>query len=44
MGRRLQLVDSIIRRYGRAYDYRTHTIRELEQILAKLNASTHSTR
>lgn len=37
--RRLQIVDLLVARYGRAYDYRTHTVRELEQIRANLDAS-----
>lgn len=44
LGRRLQLVDALIRRHGRAYDYRTHTVRDLELILAKLDASLTSSR
>jgi hypothetical protein len=37
MGRRLKLVEELIRRHGRAYDYRVHTVRELESVLAKLD-------
>jgi hypothetical protein len=37
--RRIHLVEEIVRRHARAYDYRTHTVRELEQILAKLDAA-----
>jgi hypothetical protein len=33
---RLQLVERLIREFGRAYDYRTHTTRELERILVEL--------
>jgi hypothetical protein len=44
LGRRLQLTDALIRRHGRAYDYRTHTVRDLELILAKLDASLTSSR
>ncbi len=34
--KRLKLVDRLIREHGRAYDYRIHTVRELEQILSAL--------
>lgn len=44
LSRRLQLTDALIRRHGRAYDYRTHTVRDLELILAKLDASLASAR
>lgn len=43
LSKRLQLVDLLIRRHARAYDYRTHTVRELELILAKLEASASMT-
>jgi hypothetical protein len=33
---RLQIVDKLIREFGRAYDYRSHTLKELEGILAQL--------
>ena len=33
---RLKLIDTLLRKYGRAYDYRTHTFKELEKILAQL--------
>lgn len=36
MATRLHLVEALIRRHGRAYDYRVHTVRELQAILAKL--------
>lgn len=39
LSRRLQLVDALIRRHARAYDYRTHTVHDLELTLAKLDAS-----
>jgi hypothetical protein len=45
MSRRLKLVDMLIHRYGRAYDYRMHTVRELEAVLAQLDgaaAPTHA--
>lgn len=35
---RLKLVEVLITRYGRAYDYRIHTQRELEAILNELEA------
>src|SRR5262249_42158984 len=38
LSRRLRLVDEMIRKYGRAYDYRIHTVKELEAILADLDA------
>lgn len=34
---RLELVGEIIRKHRRAYDYRVHTVKELEQILAALD-------
>ncbi|MGZ3689387.1 MAG: hypothetical protein ACXWP5_02850 [Bdellovibrionota bacterium] len=34
---RLKIVDAILRKYGRAYDYRTHTFRELQEILEHLD-------
>lgn len=37
---RLQLVEEIVRRFGRAYDYRTHTVRELEAILQQLKMAS----
>jgi chemotaxis protein histidine kinase CheA len=37
---RLQLVQEIIRHYGRAYDYRVYTVRELENILNRLKAAS----
>lgn len=40
IARRLKLVEIMIRRYGRAYDYRMHTLRDLENILAKLDAES----
>ena len=40
LAKRLQLVELLIRRHARAYDYRTHTVRELGMILAKLDAET----
>ncbi len=39
IARRLKLVEIMIRKYGRAYDYRMHTLRDLEMILAKLDAT-----
>jgi hypothetical protein len=39
LARRLQLVEALIRRHARAYDYRIHTVPELETILAKLDAA-----
>jgi hypothetical protein len=44
LGRRLELVDALVRRHARAYDYRTHTVRDLELILAKLDASAGDSR
>lgn len=37
---RLKLVEALIRRHGRAYDYRVHTVKTLETVLARLEAST----
>jgi hypothetical protein len=42
IARRLQLIDQLIRRHGRAYDYRTLTVRQLESILARLEADSTS--
>ena len=36
--RRLQLVQILIQKYNRAYDYRSHTTAELERILMSLNS------
>jgi hypothetical protein len=35
---RVHLVDLLLRKYGRAYDYRTHPVRELKAVLADLDA------
>lgn len=42
--KRIQLVDRMIAKYGRAYDYRTHTLRELQNILAELEAQAKQRR
>lgn len=34
---RLLIVEEILRKYGRAYDYRSHTTNELQRILTKLD-------
>lgn len=34
--KRLKLVEELIRKYGRAYDYRNHTLKQLEGVLASL--------
>ena len=39
IARRLKLVNALIEKYGRAYDYRVHTARELQDILNQLDAS-----
>ncbi len=36
LARRLQIVERLIREHGRAYDYRIHTLSELETILRRL--------
>lgn len=36
--KRLKLVETLIKRYGRAYDYRVLTTKDLEGLLAKLEA------
>lgn len=36
IAKRLQVVEALLRRHGRAYDYRMHTLKELENILASL--------
>jgi hypothetical protein len=38
VAKRLGLVEEILRKHGRAYDYRSLTVRDLEQILAELDA------
>jgi hypothetical protein len=38
IARRLRLVEDIMRRHGRAYDYRSLTVHDLEMILAELDA------
>jgi hypothetical protein len=38
ISKRLGLVEEILRKYGRAYDYRTLTIKDLQAILADLDA------
>jgi hypothetical protein len=43
MVRRLRLVETLIARYGRAYDYRTHTVVELQAILGQLEAESAQT-
>jgi hypothetical protein len=43
LSQRLKLVDTLIRRHGRAYDYRMHTVRDLEAVLARLEASAPAT-
>jgi len=39
IAQRLKLVEILIRKYGRAYDYRMHTLRDLESILMQLDAA-----
>jgi hypothetical protein len=34
--RRMKIVQELVQKYGRAYDYRVHTVAELEGILAQL--------
>jgi len=36
IARRLKLIEQLVREYGRAYDYRSHTNQDLEKILAQL--------
>ncbi len=43
IARRLVLVDRLIREYGRAYDYRIHTAKELETILKDLESAVPAT-
>lgn len=38
IAKRLRVVGTLIRKYGRAYDYRTHTLGELLQILTQLDS------
>ncbi|MBL7716871.1 MAG: hypothetical protein JNL01_15505 [Bdellovibrionales bacterium] len=40
--KRLDLVEKLIRDHKRAYDYRSHTVKQLEEILEKLEAETSS--
>jgi hypothetical protein len=37
---RLKVVEEILTRFGRAYDYRSHTLRELQAILKQLDEVT----
>ncbi|MGK5082647.1 hypothetical protein WDW37_05020 [Bdellovibrionota bacterium FG-1] len=37
LAQRLKLVETLIQRHGRAYDYRIHTIKELQEILSQLD-------
>jgi hypothetical protein len=37
IARRFKLVEALLLKYGRAYDYRGHTVRELENELARLD-------
>ncbi len=37
--KRMQLAEKLVHSYGRAYDYRVTTVKELEQILASLEAA-----
>lgn len=39
---RLKLVEAIIQKHGRAYDYRIHTVRELEALLQRLDSAEKS--
>ena len=36
---RLKIVEELIRKHGRAYDYRMHTIKELQSILSQLDST-----
>ncbi|MFL5814670.1 MAG: hypothetical protein ACJ763_13940 [Bdellovibrionia bacterium] len=36
---RLKIVENLVRKYGRAYDYRTHTLKELELIQSTLEGT-----
>lgn len=38
LSKRLKLVEELIRKHGRAYDYRTLTIKELEALIEGLSA------
>ncbi len=42
IARRLRLAEKLILEYGRAYDYRIHTVAELEHILEKLQKGTQA--
>lgn len=42
IARRLNLVERLLREYGRVYDYRAHTVRELEGILSELDEASAS--
>ena len=39
---RLKIVEELIRKFGRAYDYRVHTVKELQSILSQLEASRNA--
>jgi hypothetical protein len=43
IARRLKLVENLLRKHGRAYDYRIHTLKELESIQASLEPSPTTT-
>ena len=38
--KRVKLVETLLKKYGRAYDYRTVTTQDLEKILAQLESAT----
>lgn len=40
VAQRLKYVEIIIRKYGRAYDYRTMTLRDLQAVLGQLDAAS----
>jgi hypothetical protein len=41
---RLKLVEQLLRRHGRAYDYRIHTTQDLSQLLTKLDQAIQGVR
>lgn len=43
VAKRLVLVDRLIREFGRAYDYRIHTVADLETILKDLEIASQTT-
>jgi hypothetical protein len=43
IAKRLQIVEILLRKYGRAYDYRIHTYKDLKKVLAELDRNSAAT-